>query len=259
MSMDWLTNSALIQDAVVLFRPALFNLYFASISIALGFPLAIGLAIAKAHPGKILSRVAGGYILFFRGSPLFIQLFMFYSMMLSFNTVLWKPLGVADYVLHPLFIGPLVLILNTSAYSAEIFHGALKSIPKNEIEAAQAMGMNKVQIFRTVRWPNMIRLGWPAYTNEAVFLFHSTTLVYFALPVINDQKDLLNKAGELFERDYNLFLHFSVAGLYFLVISMFIFWLAGMIYKRLNRHLNFNDGSLAENTNKIPFSPNYMR
>ena len=57
----------------------------------------------------------------------------------------------------------------------------------------------------------MIRLAWPAYTNEIVFLFHATALVYFTLPVINEQKDLMNKAGELFERDYNVFLHFSVA------------------------------------------------
>ena len=49
-----------------------------------------------------------------------------------------------------------------------------------------------------------------------VFLFHATALVYFTLPVIDDQKDLMNKAGELFERDYNAFLHFPVAALYFL-------------------------------------------
>ena len=86
-------------------------------------------------------------------------------------------------------------------------------------------------------WPNLIRLAWPAYTNEVVFLFHATALVYFTLPVIGDQQDLMNMAEELFERDYNAFLHFSVAALYFLAISLLIFFLFGLIYRRLMRHM----------------------
>ncbi len=112
-------------------------------------------------------------------------------MMLALNKPLWQPLGVNDFVLHPLFLGPLVLILNTSAYAAEIFHGALKTVPKGELEAAQAMGMSPWEVFKSVTWPNMLRLAWPAYTNEMVFLFHATALVYFTLPVINEQKDLM--------------------------------------------------------------------
>ena len=251
--MDWLITSPIVQDIVILARPSLFNIYFALLSIPLGFPFAVGLALAKNHPNKIISNLSAGYIYAFRGSPLFIQLFMFYSIMLSLNLSVWKPLGVNEFVLHPLFLGPLILTLNTSAYSAEIFYGALRSIPKGELEAARALGMSKMKEFRSVTWPNMIRLAWPAYTNEIVFLFHATALIYFTLPVINEQKDLMNKAGELFEKDYNVFLHFSVAALYFLVISMIIFWVAGLIYKRLMRHLNLPKKA------KLKFSPNYMR
>jgi len=177
---------------------------------------------------------------------------MFYSMMLALNKPLWKPWGIDDIVLHPLFLGPMVLVLNTSAYGAEIFYGALKTVPKGEVEAAQAMGMNRWNVFRSVTWPNMLRLAWPAYTNEMVFLFHATTLVYFTLPVINEQKDLMNKAGELFERDYNVFLHFSVAALYFLAISIVIFWLAGLIQVRLNRHITGR-------VSRISMKPKYIR
>ena len=77
----------------------------------------------------------------------------------------------------------------------------------------------------------MIRLAWPAYTNEVVFLFHATAIVYFALPVIGEQKDLMIKAKELFERDYNAFLHFSVAALYFLAVSLVVFFLFGLVYR----------------------------
>lgn len=226
-----------IQE-LALFAPAvLFNIYFAAASIPIGFVLAIGLALGKASSNPWLSRPSRAFVYAFRGSPLFIQFFMFYSLALSFNVSLWKPWGVSWFVLHPLFIGPLVLTLNTAAYTAEIFHGALRAVPRGEVEAARAYGMSRAQQFRQVIWPNLIRLAWPAYTNEVVFLFHATAIVYFALPVIGLQKDLMITAKELFERDYNAFLHFSVAALYFLAVSLVVFFLFGLVYQRLMRHM----------------------
>src|SRR5690606_3716534 len=154
-------------------------------------------------------------------------------------------------ILHPLCLGPVILTLNTTAYTAEIFHGALQAVPRGEIEAARAFGMSRWQEFRTVTWPHLIRIAWPAYTNEVVFLFHATALVYFTLPVIDDQKDLMNKAGELFERDYNAFLHYPVAAAWFLAISMVIFLVFGMIYARLMRHL--------PQAPRVRFAPRWLR
>ncbi|MGB0865755.1 MAG: ABC transporter permease [Granulosicoccaceae bacterium] len=251
--MEAFTQIPLVADMIILAKPALYNLYFALVSIPFGFPLAILLAVAKASDNKWVSLPARGYIYAFRGSPLFIQFFMFYSFALAFNLSHWKPWGIDHIVLHPLFLGPLVLVFNTCAYAAEIFYGALKAVPRGELEAAKAVGMSRWQVFRTVKWPNMIRLAWPAYTNEVVFLFHATALVYFTLPVINEQKDLMNKAGELFEKDYNVFLHFSAAALYFLLISICIFYVFGLIHKHLNRHL------VRERTSKLRFKPQYIR
>jgi polar amino acid transport system permease protein len=250
--MDILTNP-ILQDIILLAKPALFNLYYALISIPIGFPFAIALALGKNNNNRLVSSLSRAYIYAFRGSPLFIQFFMFYSLMLSFNLSHWKPLGIDDVVMHPLFIGPVVLILNTSAYAAEIFYGALRTVPKGETEAALAMGFSKWGVFKTVTWPNMLRLAWPAYTNEVIFLFHATALVYFTLPVINEQKDLMNKAGELFEKDYNAFLHYSVAALYYLLISMALFFVSGLVYKRLTAHIS------PASKSKIRFKPQYLR
>jgi polar amino acid transport system permease protein len=233
--MTWL--APILNDIGLLARPALFNLYFAVASLPLGFVLAVLMALAKASPNPLVSRLARGYIYAFRGSPFFIQLFMLYSLALAFNVSWWKPLGIDWFVLHPLFLGPAILTLNTTAYTGEIFYGALNTVPRGEVEAARAYGMSPVQQFRYVTWPHLIRIAWPAYTNEVVFLFHATALVYFTLPVIDEQKDLMNKASELFQRDYNVFLHFSVAALYFLAISLAIFMVFGLIYRRLMRHL----------------------
>ena len=120
----------IFRDIELLARPALFNLYFAFASIPVGFCLAIFLAFGKASHNPVISRLSRGYIYTFRGSPFFIQLFMFYSIALAFNMTLWKPLGIDWLVLHPLFLGPAILALNTTAYSAEIFHGALTTVPR---------------------------------------------------------------------------------------------------------------------------------
>jgi His/Glu/Gln/Arg/opine family amino acid ABC transporter permease subunit len=227
----------ILRDLGLLAKPALFNIYFAFASIPIGFVLAIFLALGKASPNKFISALSRGYIYAFRGSPFFIQLFMIYSVMLAFNLAVWKPWGIDWFVLHPLFLGPAILALNTTAYSAEIFYGALMTVPGGEVEAARAYGMSRGQVFRAITWPHLIRIAWPAYTNEVVFLFHATALIYFTLPVIDDQKDLINMAGELFERDYNAVLHFSVAALYFLAISLCIFFVFGLVYRRLMRHM----------------------
>lgn len=252
--MELFLANPIIRDIVLLARPSLFNIYFAFASIPAGFALAGLLALAKDSRKRWLSLLARGYIYAFRGSPLFIQLFMFYSLMLTLNKPLWKPMGIDGFVLHPLFLGPLILVFNTTAYTAEIFYGALKTVPKGELEAAAAVGMGPRRRFFSIIWPNMLRISWPAYTNEVVFLFHATALVYFTLPVINEQKDLMNKAGELFEKDYNAFLHFSVAGLYYLVISLVIFFIFGRIYARLTRHL-----PLGQKRTRMRFRPNYVR
>jgi His/Glu/Gln/Arg/opine family amino acid ABC transporter permease subunit len=237
---------------IAIFAPAVvFNIYFAAASIPLGFLFAVALALGKASSNPLISRLSRGYIYAFRGSPLFIQFFMLYSLALSFNVGVWKPLGISWFVLHPLFIGPLVLTLNTGAYTAEIFYGALRAVPRGEIEAARAYGMSRVQQFRHVIWPNLIRLAWPAYTNEVVFLFHATAIVYFALPVIGQQRDLMITAKDLFERDYNAFLHFSIAALWFLAVSLVIFFLFGLVYRRLMRHMPAAPG--------LRFAPKWLR
>ncbi|KQT45901.1 histidine ABC transporter permease [Devosia sp. Leaf420] len=240
-----------LNDLAIMAPAVMFNIYFALASIPLGFVLAVFLALGKASRNPLINRLSRGYIYAFRGSPLFIQFFMFYSLALSLNISVWKPLGISGFVLHPLFIGPLVLVLNTAAYTAEIFYGALRAVPRGAVEAARAYGMSPAQQFRRVVWPNLIRLAWPAYTNEVVFLFHATAIVYFALPVIGAQADLMITAKTLFERDYNAFLHFSVAALYFLAVSLVVFFIFGLIYRRLMRHLPPQHG--------LRFAPKWMR
>ncbi len=131
-----------------------------------------------------------------------------------------------------------MLFLNTAAYSAEIFYGALMAVPKGDIEAADAYGMTGWTRFRRVLWPTMLRLAWPSYTNEAIFLFHATTLVFFSgFPSFQQKGDALYYAKFFADKTFNPFVPYPIAAFYFVCLTLALIGLFGWVNRRLNRHL----------------------
>jgi polar amino acid transport system permease protein len=131
-----------------------------------------------------------------------------------------------------------VLFLNTSAYTAEIFYGALQSIPKGDTEAADAYGLTGWPRFKRVIWPTMLRLAWPAYTNEAIFLFHATTLVFFSgFPAMQQKGDALYYANYFADKTFNPFVPYPILAMYFIILTLIVISIFGVINTRLNRHL----------------------
>ena len=226
----------------------IWNVYFGACALAIGFILANGLAVAKASPVAVLRKPAEWFIFLFRGSPLFIQFFLAYeTFVLLPKAGIDIPLGVTTITVATSWLTKaqagalIVLILNTAAYSAEIFYGALRSVPRGDLEAADAYGMSGWSRFRRIVWPTMMRLGWPAYTNEAIFLFHATTLVFFSgFPAWRQQGDALYYANYFADKTFNPFLAYPIVAAYFIVLTLAIIGLFGLINRRLNRHLPAN-------------------
>jgi polar amino acid transport system permease protein len=226
----------------------IWNVYFAVLAIGVGFGLATLIALAKAARSPWLSRPAAGFVFLFRGSPLFVQFFFAYeALALLPRAGIDVPLLITTITLETQWMtrawagALLVLILNTTAYSAEIFYGALKSIPKGDIEAADAYGLTGLTRFRRVVWPTMLRLAWPSYTNEAIFLFHATALVYFSgFPAWQQMGDALYYARYFADQTFNPFVAYPIAAVYFVTLTLGIIWGFGRINRRLNRHLPSN-------------------
>ncbi len=131
----------------------------------------------------------------------------------------------------------IVLILNTAAYSGEILYGALRSVPRGDIEAANAYGMTGWTRFRRVIWPTMMRLAWPAYTNEAIFLFQSTTLVFFSsFPAWQQRGDALYYASYFADKTFNPFVPYPILAGYFILMTLILLGIFGSANRRLNRH-----------------------
>ena len=237
----------LCQQFTLIGSGLIWNIYFGAIALLTGFFLANAVALAKASRSPWARKPAEWFIFVFRGSPLFIQFFLAYELF-----VLLPRTGIEIFGLtvqtswtSKAWAGALfVLFLNTSAYAAEIFHGALRSIPKGDLEAADAYGITGWQRFRRIQWPTMLRLAWPAYTNEAIFLFHATTLVFFSgFPAFAQMGDALYYANYFADKTFNPFVPYPIVAFYFILLTLGITVLFNAINRHLNRHLPSNQKS----------------
>ncbi len=228
------TDFTLCQQVTLIGSGMIWNIYFGVVALILGFALATIVALGKASPIPWLRKPSEWFVFVFRGSPLFIQFFFGYFLFLSL-----KQVAPAFGAFSSAWAGALaVLFLNTAAYSAEIFHGALRSVPRGDQEAASAYGLTGWRRFRRITWPTMLRLAWPAYTNEAIFLFHATTLVFFTgFPAIGQQGDALYYASYFAERTFNPFVPYPILAGFFIVLTLGIIGVMGAAGRRLNRHL----------------------
>ena len=225
----------------------IWNLYFGILALTFGFLLANAIALARTARSPWIRKPAEWFVFVFRGSPLFIQFFLAYEAL-----VLLPKAGIDIFGLTidtawttKAWAGALfVLFLNTAAYSAEIFYGALRTIPRGDLEAADAYGITGWKRFIRIEWPTMMRLGWPAYTNEAIFLFHATTLVYFSgFPAFQQRGDALYYANYFADKTFNPFIPYPIVAFYFICLTLVVTFVYGRVNARLNRHLPSNTRS----------------
>lgn len=243
-------NFTLCDQFTLIGSGMLWNIYFGLLALISGFFLATALGVGKANPNPLLRKPSEWFIFIFRGSPLFIQFFFGYFLFLTLKqqSAIFDPFSAA-------WLGALVVLFcNTAAYTGEIFYGALQSVPKGDIEAADAYGLSGWKRFRRVIWPTMLRLAWPAYTNEAIFLFHATTLVFFSgFPAVQQKGDALYYASYFADKTFNPFIPYPILAGYFILLTLIVISVFGVINNRLNRHLP------QDRRQKMRLRPNLIR
>jgi arginine/ornithine transport system permease protein len=144
------------------------------ISIATGFVLSVPLAVARVSSKRWLSWPVWGFTYVIRGTPLLVQLFLVYYGLAQFEAVresfAWPLLREAW------FCAWLAFALNTTAYTTEIFAGALRATPTGEVEAARAYGLSGAKLYTRVLLPGALRRALPQYGNEVVGMMHATSI-----------------------------------------------------------------------------------
>ncbi|MCE3250066.1 MAG: transporter permease [Geminicoccaceae bacterium] len=159
------------------------TLELVTLSLLLGFVVAVGIALMRVSPYRALSGLAYVYVFVFRGTPLLVQIFLIYYGLGQFEAIrdsfLWT------FFREPFWCAILALTLNTGAYTGEIIRGGIESVPWGQIEAARACGMSRVLLFRRIVFPIAIRQALPAYGNEVILMVKSSSLastITLALP-----------------------------------------------------------------------------
>jgi octopine/nopaline transport system permease protein len=146
-----------------------------ALSVALGAIIAAGVTWMRVSGNRALELVARVYIFVFRGTPLLVQLFIFYYGLSSFpavrHSIFWP------FLRDAFSCAVLSLALCTAAYQSEIFRGALAGVPHAQIESARACGMSGFRLFRRIIFPIAFRQALPAYSTEVISMTKATALV----------------------------------------------------------------------------------
>lgn len=191
--------------------------------IFLSLIVGVGLALMRLSSQPTLRAIAFSYSTLFRGTPLLVQLFLLYYGIGMIGWVKQVP------ILWWLFsdgtrTAILAISLNSGAYVGEVFRGGFQSVPKGQVEAAQAIGMSAWQCFTRVRLPLAIRQALPAYSNEIVIVIKGTSLAS-TIAVL----ELTGYARRIMSQNYAIIETFVIAGLLYLGINFFLLslvWLA---------------------------------
>lgn len=141
-----------------------------------GFGTIIGvfMALMKMGHNRILRGIANVYIECLRGTPLYVQIFLFHFGVAS---IIGELFFDGKFAFPIMVTGIVVLSLNSGAYVAEIFRGGIQGVDKGQVEAARSLGMTQKQAMRLVILPQAVKLVIPPMGNEFVMLLKDTSLL----------------------------------------------------------------------------------
>jgi len=205
----------------ILFTPLLegtvVTLKLIVVSIPLGLILGILIAVGRVYGNKFISSFCTIYTLFFRGSPLLVQLFILYYGLPSVG-IFFSPFAAA-------VIG---FTLCSCAYHSEYIRGAIQSIKMGQMMAAEALGMSKFQAILYIILPQALRRAIPGCSNEIIYLIKYSSLAFIVTCVE------LTGAGKIIaSRYFEYTLVFAVVGAIYLLMVSIVTKILNILEKRL--------------------------
>ena len=153
--------------------------------MAIGIVLGVLLAVMRLSPNPLVSGAAGRTSGSSAGTPVLVQILLWYNIAALYPTFsLGIPFGgrrsstsTPRTVITPFVAGMLGLGLNEGAYMAEIVRAGMISVPEGQTEAAQSLGMRRLQTMRRIVLPQAMRVIVPPTGNETISMLKTTSLV----------------------------------------------------------------------------------
>lgn len=210
------------------------TLWMITVSLILGLLLALTVAVMSTSKNPFLKWPAETFSYIFRGTPMLIQLYIFYY---GLGMILGSIDGIRDTiwwaVIKPSWPWAILgMTLNTAAYTAEIIRGAIVNTPHGEIEAAKSMGMSNAKMIRRIILPSALRRSLPAYGNEVIYMLHGSAVLSWI-----QVEDLTGAAKRLSSDYYDPYVPYLGAALIYLVITACIVLAFKFLEKRYLSYL----------------------
>jgi polar amino acid transport system permease protein len=192
------------------------------ISMALGTLLGIVLAVMRRSPNPLVSGASWLYIWFFRGTPLLVQLLFWGNIGALYKKIdLGIPFGPSfihadSNSLIPIFVAAVLgFALNEAAYMAEVVRAGIIAVDEGQTQAAQSLGLNRIQIMRRIVLPQAMRVIIPPTGNETISMLKNTSLVI----VLGGVFDLLFEAQQIYAANYLTIPLLIVASIWYLAMT----------------------------------------
>jgi len=201
------------------------------LSMLVGTLIGVVLALMKLSGLRELEWIADGYIWFFRGVPLLVQLLFWFNL-----AALFPQIGIpgvlelnANEVISPFMAAFLALALHEGAYMAEIVRSGILSIDRGQSEAAGALGFTPQKIMASVVLPQAMRVIIPPTGNQVISMLKTTSLV--SVIAIND---LLYSSQIIYSANYQVIPLLLVACVWYLLLVTVL----TLIQSRIERHFS---------------------
>ncbi|MGE8706260.1 MAG: amino acid ABC transporter permease [Achromobacter sp.] len=195
--------------APALLRGLGMNIQLSVLAMALGTVLGLFVGALSLSPSSLLRRLARGYVLAFRNAPILVLVyFTTYVFPFELSLASWR-VPFPDWIKVVIGLG-----LPASAIVAEIFRGAIQSIPSAQWEAAQSLAFRRGQIFRMIVLPQCVRRMLPSWMNLYASITMSTSLA--SLVGVHDLVDTATIASNTVNRtDFTILIYFTLLALFF--------------------------------------------
>ncbi len=210
----------------------LINTIWMSIAaMALGIALGVGTAVMRMSPNPVLQGVAMGYTWLFRGTPVILQLLLWFNLALVF-----PKLGFGDWsvrtvdVMTPMLAALLGLGINQGAYTSEVVRAGMLSVDIGQYEAAKSIGMTRMKSLRRIVLPQAMRVIIPPLGNEFIGMVKLTSLasvIQFA--------EILHAAQNVYYANSRVIELLIVAAIWYLIIVSVLTPLQMLLERRFAR------------------------
>ncbi|MFJ4484264.1 amino acid ABC transporter permease [Streptomyces longwoodensis] len=192
------------------------TLLISVLAMVMGVLLGIVLAVMRLSKNPVTSWVAWVYIWFFRGTPVYVQLLLWFNLALIFPMLNLGPIYKDEMtdVMTPFMCALLGLGLNEAAYMAEICRAGLLAVDEGQTEAAHALGMSHGRTLRRIVIPQAMRVIVPPTGNEFINMLKTSSLVYAVT-----YNELLRATSTIGSTSYAVMEMLFVASIWYLVMT----------------------------------------